>query len=48
MAKKKEASDAPTFMEPPGALPPVEEWIEYRRGLDRLESELHVSHPDLS
>jgi hypothetical protein len=27
---------------------PIEDWLEYRRGLDRLESELRVSHPDLS
>ena len=33
---------------PPGPLAPIEDWLEYRRGLDRLESELRVSHPDLS
>jgi hypothetical protein len=48
MAKKKQASNLPAFLDPPGPLAPIEHWIEYRRGLDRLESELRVSHPDLS
>ena len=48
MAKKKDASDVPAFTELPGALAPIKDWLEYRRGLDRLESELHVSHHDVS
>ena len=40
MAKKKDASDVPAFTELPGALAPIKDWLEYRRGLDRLESEL--------
>jgi hypothetical protein len=48
MAKKKQASDLPAFIDPPRPLVPLKDWIEYRRGLDRLDSELRVSHPDLS
>jgi len=40
MAKKKDASEVPAFTELPGALAPIKDWLEYRRGLDRLESEL--------
>ena len=42
-AKKKQV---PGFADPPGPLAP--DWIEHRRGLDRLEAELRESHPDLA
>ena len=45
MAKKKQASDPPVFIDPPGPLAPIEDWIEYRRGLDQLKSELRVGTP---
>jgi hypothetical protein len=44
-AKKKQV---PAFVDPPGPLAPIEDWIEHRRELDRLEAELRVSHPDLA
>ena len=44
-AKKKQE---PAFVDPPGPLAPIEEWIEHRRELNRLEAELRVSHPDLA
>src|SRR6476660_2610653 len=44
-AKKKQV---PAFVDPPGALAPIEDWIEHRRELDRLETELRVSHLDLA
>ena len=44
-AKKKQV---PAFVDPPGALAPIEDWIEHRRELDRLEAELRASHPDLA
>jgi hypothetical protein len=44
-AKKKQVS---AFVDPPGPLAPIEDWIEHRRELDRLEAELRVSHPDLA
>jgi hypothetical protein len=49
-AKKKQASPVPAFIDPPGPGPlaPIEDWIEHRRGLDRLEAELRISHPDLA
>jgi hypothetical protein len=31
-----------------GSLAPIEDWIEHRREMDRLEAELRVSHPDLA
>ena len=46
--KKKRSSHVPVFNDPPGPLAPIEEWIEHRRGLDRLEAELRNSHPDLA
>ena len=39
-AKKKQAAAFPAFIDPPGPLAPIEDWIEHRRGLDRLEAEL--------
>ena len=59
-AKKKQAAAFPAFIDPPGPLAPIEDWIEHRRGqegstlqrlfavLDRLEAELRISHPDLA
>jgi hypothetical protein len=47
MAAKRKTSQVPAFIDPPGPLAPIENWLEYRRGLDRLEAELHISHPDL-
>ena len=47
-AKKKQASPVPAFIDPPGPLAPIEDWIEHRRGLDRLEAELRISYPDLA
>src|SRR3954452_22230920 len=44
-AKKKQV---PAFVDPPGPLAPIEDWIEHRRELDRLEAELRVSRPDLA
>jgi hypothetical protein len=48
MGKKKQASALSAFIDPPRPLAPLKDWIEYRRGLNWLESELRVSHPDLS
>ena len=44
-AKKKQV---PVFVDRPGPLSAIEDWIEHRRELDRLEAELRVSHPDLT
>jgi hypothetical protein len=44
-AKKKQV---PGFVDPPGPLAPIEDWIAHRRELDRLEAELRESHPDLA
>jgi len=46
MAVKRKTSQVPVI-DPPGPLAPIENWLEYRRGLDRLEAELQISHPDL-
>jgi hypothetical protein len=44
-AKKKQV---PALVDPPSPLAPIEEWIKHRRALDRLETELQESHPDLA
>jgi hypothetical protein len=44
-AKKKQV---PGFVDPPGPLAPIEDWIAHRRELDRLEAELRLSHSDLA
>ena len=44
-AKKKQV---PGFVDPPGPLAPIEDWIAHRCELDRLEAELRLSHPDLA
>jgi hypothetical protein len=38
-AKKKQPSHVPAFIDPPGPLAPIEDWIEHRRELDRLEAD---------
>ena len=43
-----EKKQLPALVDPPGPLAPIEDRIEHRHELDRLESELRVSDPDLN
>jgi hypothetical protein len=45
--KKQRAPWGPALIKPPGPLASLQEWLDYRAGLDMLEAELRVSHPDL-
>jgi hypothetical protein len=45
--KKQRASWVPALIKPPVPLASLQEWLDYRAGLDVLEAGLRVSHPDL-
>ena len=45
--KKQRAPWVPVLIKPPGPLASLQEWLDCRAGLDMLEAELRVSHPDL-
>ena len=46
-SKKQRASWVPALIRPPDLLASLQEWLDYRAGLDVLEGGLRVSHPDL-
>ena len=46
-SKKQRASWVPALIRPPELLASLQEWLDFRAGLDVLEGGLRVSHPDL-
>ena len=46
-SKKQRAPWVPALIKPPDPLASLQEWLDYRAGLDVLEAGLRVSHPDL-
>ena len=45
-SKKQRASWVPALIRPPDLLASLQEWLDYRAGLD-VQGGLRVSHPDL-
>ena len=46
-SKKQWASWVPAFIKPPDPFAPLQEWLDYRDGLDVLEAGLRLSHTDM-
>jgi hypothetical protein len=46
-SKKQRASWVPALIKPPGPFAPLQEWLDYRDGLNVLEAGLRLSHPDM-
>ena len=46
--KTTRASWVPALIRRPDPFASLQEWLDYRAGLDVLEAELLVSHPDLN
>ena len=46
-SKKQRASWVPALIKPPDPFAPLQEWLDYRDGLNVLEAGLRLSHPDM-